>query len=129
MTDYVLDTSTYVKATTEDHAHELRVRLRWNTVHAPQLILAEVGSAARRMAAAERLSVGRAAAMLESIEGTVDVLHPHPPLVRLAWSLRHNLSFYDALYVSLAAALKVPLLTTDRRLAGAPDLPCAVEVV
>lgn len=56
-------------------------------------------------------------------------LHPHGPLVRLAWSLRPNVSCYGALHVALAAALAHPLLTSDARPARAPGLPCAVELV
>ena len=48
---------------------------------------------------------------------------------RDAWLLRDQLSYYDALYVALAVRLDVPLVTSDRRLAGAPDLPCPVELV
>jgi predicted nucleic acid-binding protein len=50
-------------------------------------------------------------------------------LTDAAWELRQNLSFYDAIYASLAAALRVTLVTADRRLAGAPALPCRVDVV
>ncbi len=51
------------------------------------------------------------------------------PLAERAWTLRHNLSFYDALYVALADRLDVPLLTGDARLARAPGLPCEIELV
>jgi predicted nucleic acid-binding protein len=37
-------------------------------------------------------------------------------LRRRAFELRHNLSAYDAAYVSLAEALRCPLVTRDRRL-------------
>jgi len=50
-------------------------------------------------------------------------------LAAVAWALRDNLSFYDALYVALAAALDAPLITADARLASAPHLPCVTEVV
>ena len=43
--------------------------------------------------------------------------------------LRDNSTFYDALYVALADVLSAPLLTADHRLAGAPGLPCAIELV
>ena len=46
-----------------------------------------------------------------------------------AWALRDNVTYYDALYVALAARLGYPLLTADARLARAPGLPCAVELV
>jgi len=50
-------------------------------------------------------------------------------LARAAWALRENVSFYDGLYAALAAALTVPLLTADGRLAKAPLLSCVVEQV
>jgi hypothetical protein len=38
-----------------------------------------------------------------------------------AWSLRHNLTVADALYVVLARHLDAVLVTADRRLASSPD--------
>jgi predicted nucleic acid-binding protein len=55
--------------------------------------------------------------------------YPHGLLSRAAWRLRDNPTYYDALYVALAARLDVPLLTADARLARIPGLPCTVEVV
>ena len=46
-----------------------------------------------------------------------------------AWVLHQNVSFYDGLYVALAAALDSPLLTADGRLAKVPGLGCPVEQV
>ena len=40
-----------------------------------------------------------------------------------AWTMRHNITFTDACYVALAQRLNAPLLTTDARLAAAPNLP------
>ena len=40
-----------------------------------------------------------------------------------------NVSGHDATYIALAEALRVSLVTTDQRLAGAPGLRCTVEVV
>ncbi len=45
-----------------------------------------------------------------------------------AWTWRHNLSFYDALYVALAVSLELPLVTADVRLSRAPRLPCTIEL-
>lgn len=60
----------------------------------------------------------------------VDRRYPHTgALGDLAWSYRHNLLFYDALYVALATRLRVPLLTCDVKLRNAPGLTCAVELV
>jgi len=46
-----------------------------------------------------------------------------------ALQLRHNVSFYDGLYVALAEAMDVPLLTADRKLARAPGLRAQVELI
>lgn len=46
------------------------------------------------------------------------------------WVLRHNLSGYDATYVALAETIgATSLLTTDARLARAPGIHCAVDVL
>jgi hypothetical protein len=45
------------------------------------------------------------------------------------WELRNNLTAYDAVYVALAEALHAPLVTRDRRIAGAPGLRTGIEVI
>lgn len=131
MNGLVLDASVaaiaVVEATPQGDA--LRARLVANPVHAPHLVDAEVGSVLRRHAAAGLIEPARAAGALRMLSTLVTDRYPHGPLSGPAWSLRHNLSFYDALYVALAARLAVPLLTADARLARAPGLPCAVEVI
>jgi predicted nucleic acid-binding protein len=51
------------------------------------------------------------------------------PLADAAWQLRGDITYYDALYVALAAGLGAPLVTMDARLSRAPGLTCAIEVV
>jgi predicted nucleic acid-binding protein len=51
--------------------------------------------------------------------GAAVVLHTDRGLLSAAWSLRANLSTYDAVYVALAEHLRLPLLTADLRLARA----------
>jgi predicted nucleic acid-binding protein len=53
----------------------------------------------------------------------------HPRLLPRVWELRDNLTPYEAAYVALAEALGATLLTADGRLATAPGLRCAVEVL
>jgi predicted nucleic acid-binding protein len=55
--------------------------------------------------------------------------YPHTTCAETAWALRDDLTYYDALYVALAARLGYPLLTADARLARAPGLPSAVELI
>jgi predicted nucleic acid-binding protein len=50
-------------------------------------------------------------------------------LLDRVWTLRGNLSTYDATYVALAEELACPLLTADGLLAGAAGIRCPVTVV
>lgn len=45
------------------------------------------------------------------------------------WELRANLTTYDAAYVAAAEQYSCPLVTTDARLARAPGIHCAVNVI
>jgi predicted nucleic acid-binding protein len=55
--------------------------------------------------------------------------HPATGLLPRVWSLRGNLTAYDASYVALAEALGCPLATADGRLAQAPGIDCEVILV
>jgi len=45
------------------------------------------------------------------------------------WSLRANLTAYDAAYVALAESLPAPLITRDTRLAKAAGHTARIELV
>jgi len=114
VSDCVLDASATVLALSgkTDAASALRTRLAGVHKHAPHLIDAE------------------ALLALHAVRALVDHRYPHAgPLAELAWTWRHNLSFYDALYVALAVLLDLPLITGDVRLSRAPDLSCTIELV
>lgn len=53
--------------------------------------------------------------------------YSHAPFVERIWELRHNVSSYDASYVSLAETLDAPVVTTDGRLAKAPGHGARIE--
>jgi predicted nucleic acid-binding protein len=111
-------------------ANHLRERLPRMRRHAPHLIDAEVGNVLRRHEQAELISPKEARTALWAAKALINHRYPHAgPLTELAWSLRGNLTFYDALYVALAARLDIPLVTVDTRLGNPPGLPCRVEVV
>jgi predicted nucleic acid-binding protein len=96
---------------------------------APALIDAEVGQALRRQVRAEQMTAGKARVALEELLGLPIQRIPHGLLVERAWELRHNVTFYDGLYVALAEAMDVPLLTIDRKLARASGLRVEVELI
>jgi predicted nucleic acid-binding protein len=83
---------------------------------APALLDAEVGQVLRRYVLRNEISQGRAEAALTDFLDLAIHRYPHAVLMRRAFELRHNLTFYDALYVALAQALDEPLLTGDRAL-------------
>lgn len=98
------------------------------SLHSPEILDLEVLHVLRRY---ERTGVLSGPRTDEAYCNFLDLdvrRHGHEPLLSRIWSRRHNLTAYDAAYVTLAETLDAPLLTTDRRLAGVPDLPVPVEV-
>jgi predicted nucleic acid-binding protein len=49
---------------------------------------------------------------------------PFEPFADRIWELRHNVTSYDAWYVALAEALKLPLATLDEPLAKSNGVRC-----
>ena len=127
----MLDASVAVRAllAQDDAGIVLQARLADEDCLAPHLIDAEVGNVLRRQVASGKVEEPAAAGALRALETLVTARYPHGPLAGAAWGLRDNLSYYDALYVALAARLSIPLLTADAKLGRAPHLPCAVEVI
>lgn len=96
---------------------------------APHLIDAEVGHALRRNVAAGNLTARAAGRALQELGDLPLHRQSHEVLLDAAWALRANLSFYDALYVALAALAEEPLITFDARLAKIRSLPAEVELL
>jgi len=58
--------------------------------------------------------------------------YPHDVLLDRIGELRHNVSAYDAAYLTLAETLEAPLLTlltTDARLRGVADTRAVIEIL
>jgi predicted nucleic acid-binding protein len=102
-----------------EHAEVARERLDAEefSLWAPHLIDAEVGHALRRWVGSGQLDAGAAGRALWEIDELPVERVEHELLIHVAWGLRDNFSFYDALYVALALMLDEPLLTFDARLA------------
>lgn len=106
-----------------------RAVLASEQLHAPHLIDPEVINALRRRVAASQLSAAQGSAAVAVLQRLGVTRHPSFVLLQRIWSLRDNLSAYDASYVALAEALGCPLLTADPRIARAPTIDCVVSVV
>ena len=51
-------------------------------------------------------------------------LFPFEPFADRIWELRHHVTSYDAWYVAIAEALKLPLATLDEPLAKSNGITC-----
>lgn len=88
---------------------------------------AEVGRVLRRLVLPGGLGSAVAATRLGQAQALLDVRPPmNGRLSSVAWRLRDEISFYDAMYVSRAAAPGQPLVTSDGRLAAAAPRHCEV---
>jgi predicted nucleic acid-binding protein len=106
---------------------EARLFAPGETLHAPHLIDVEVAQVMRRYAASGDIDGERGRAALTDLADLPLRRYPHDLLLPRVWSLRNNLTAYDAVYVALAEALDAVLLTGDRRLAAAPGHGARVE--
>lgn len=127
----VADASALVIATGEisEGQHYALHQLTSQAVHCPGHVDAEVGQAFRRLVRLPDVSVKQAEqAMFHSL-ALINHRHHLPEAAHeVAWALRDNLSYYDALYVALAIVLDTSLLTGDARLARS-NPPCAVDLI
>ena len=98
-------------------------------LHAPHLADVEVAQALRRYVREGDLDPAEAAAILDDLHSLDLERHAHEPLLDRVWSLRQNLTAYDAVYVALAEILDTIVLTCDRKLAGAPGTADRIELV
>jgi len=95
---------------------------------APDLVMFESSNIIRRHELAEIVSADQAAqAHVDLLDLTIESW-PYEPLAARVWSLRHNLSSYDASYVALAELIGTTLVTLDRRMSTAPGLKCPIAM-
>ena len=127
----VVDASVLAPALADDglDGDQARARLRDEALTAPELIDLEVTSVFRRLSRAGQLPARRSELALSDLLSLPLRRMSHRPLLRRCWSLRENLTTYDAAYIALAEALHLVLLTSDVRLSRAPGLQCDVEVL
>ena len=127
----VVDASVLVVALADDGADgdRARQRLRGEELAAPELVDLEVASVIRKHLAMGSLDSRRAQLSLKDLADLAIQRAPHLPLLARCWELRENMTIYDAVYVALAEALEVSLLTADTRMARAPGPTCTIDVL
>ncbi len=127
----VVDASVLAPALADDgdDGDLARARLRQQVLAAPELIDLEVLSVLRRLLRSGRLPARRAEQAQFDLRDLPLRRAPHRPLLARCWSLRENLSIYDASYVALAEELDAVLVTADVRLSRAPGLRCRIDLL
>ena len=130
MSGYVLDSSVvveYLLKTPRGLAVDGVIEDAW--LIAPEMVDAEVLSVLRREVLGGRLDPVRARAAISEMSAWPVERIPHRVLALLAWEHYRNVSAYDALYVAAAQLYRLPLITTDGRLARALESSAAAQYV
>ena len=91
---------------------------------APQLARVEATNVLRRLERAGLITTPEANAAYDDLMELDMDLFPFEPFADRVWELRHNVTSYDAWYVALAEALKLPLATLDGALARSNRVTC-----
>ena len=94
---------------------------------APELLDVEVLQALRRLDKDGAIPSSRAD-VVELLQALRIRRYRHQSLREALWSLRKNMTAYDAAYVALARLLDATLVTRDAKLARAPGLDIQVVV-
>jgi predicted nucleic acid-binding protein len=100
-------------------AGKVRAALDDHRILAPDLINIEVLSTLRRLLHQGGITDLRARRAVSMVRIAPILRIPTLALLNEVWSLRDNVSAYDAAYVALARAADCPLITGDARLARA----------
>jgi len=122
----VVDSSVLVAALIDSGPHGAWAEkvLAEGSLHAPEIVRAEATNIFRRLERAKLISTPEAnAAQDDLMELDID-LFPFEPFADRIWELRHNVTSYDAWYVALAEALKLPLATLDEPLSRSNGVTC-----
>ena len=98
-------------------------------IFAPHLLDAEVVQTLRRFSLRRELTVTRAREALDDLVRLPIRRFAHTRLLHRAFELRDNVTVYDGLYLALAEALDVPLLSCDSAMANVPGCTASVEIL
>jgi predicted nucleic acid-binding protein len=99
------------------------------TLHVPHLLDLEVAQVLRRYGIVGEIDAERGEQALNDFTELPLNRYPHDLFLPRVWTLRRNLTAYDASYVALAEALGAPLITRDAALANAPGHSAHIELI
>lgn len=128
----VVDAGVFVAAYTEAGGRGAAAREAMRSarrLHVPHLLDLEVVSALRGLVRAGRVDPDRAVVALSRLVRAPIRRHAHRSLLAAVWGFRDNATPYDAVYLALAERLGMPLVTTDARLTGVPNVRVPIQVV
>ena len=125
----VVDASALVDAIMGWRSEAIRQRLRDAFIHVPVTIDAELLHALRKHALLGVVGIEHSNAALSLLGGTALTRHAVQPFAPRIWSLRHNVTTYDAAYVALAESLNIPLITRDARLSRSSGHAARIEYI
>lgn len=116
-------------ATSDGRRLQQRLRADGRPLGAPELIDLEILQVMRRSVRRGEVDAEQAAEALGIFEALPLERFPHRIVSRRIWSLRDNLTTYDAAYIALAELLDAPLWTRDSKMQGVPGARAQVEIV
>ena len=128
----VLDASAVLEVLLRSQAGleiEKRIFSPREILFAPHLLDLEVIQVLRRYCASGEIGSERGKEAIEDLKDLPINRYPHDILLDRIWELRHNMTAYDAAYVSLSETLPAPLLTRDAHLASAPGHEAVIELI
>jgi predicted nucleic acid-binding protein len=122
----VVDASALVAALIDDgpDGRWAETMLLGETLAGPHLLPAEAANILRRATIAGQVTSDSASLAHDDLVRLRVELFPYEPHADRVWELRDSVTAYDAWYVALAEVLDAPLVTLDRRLAGAAGPRC-----
>ena len=122
----VVDASVLIAALVDTGPHGAWAEevLAGGALHAPELARVEATNILRRLERAKEITLPEANAAHEDLMQLSLELFSFDPFADRVWELRHTITSYDAWYVALAEALKLPLATLDERLSKAKGVTC-----
>jgi predicted nucleic acid-binding protein len=125
----IVDTSAMVEFLTGDDERAEHVREATEAAQvlaAPHGIDLECASSLRGLVRGGKLERSRADYALEVLQQLAMTRYEHTWYLARIWELRENMWPYDAAYAALAEALRVPLLTVDKKFEATPGLKCEI---